>query len=75
MNNLGAYPIGGIDYPETLQEFDDWFPTEQSCLDYLQKLRWPNGFVCPACDGRKAWKMRTGLFRCSFCKHKVSIIA
>ena len=75
MNNLSAYPVGGIDYPETLQEFDEWFPTEQSCLDYLQKLRWPDGFVCPACNGRKAWKMGTGLFRCSVCKHKVSIIA
>lgn len=75
MTNLSAYPIGGIDYPETLQEFDEWFPIEQSCLDYLQKLRWPSGFVCPACNGRKAWKMGTGLFRCSVCKHKVSIIA
>ncbi len=74
MNNLNAYPVGGVAYPETLQEFDEWFPTEQSCLDYLQKLRWPDGFVCPACNGRKAWKMGTGLFRCSVCKHKVSII-
>jgi transposase-like protein len=75
MNNLSSYPIGGVDYPETLQEFDEWFPTEQACLDYLQKLRWPDGFVCPVCNGRKAWQMSTGLFRCSVCKHKVSIIA
>ena len=75
MNNLSSYPIGGVNYPETLQEFDEWFPTEQACLDYLQKLRWPDGFVCPVCNGRKAWQMSTGLFRCSVCKHKVSIIA
>jgi len=75
MNNLSTYPIGGVDYPETLQEFDEWFPTEQACLDYLQKLRWPDGFVCPVCNGRKAWEMNTGLFRCSVCKHKVSIIS
>jgi transposase-like protein len=75
MNNLSFYPIGGVDYPETLQEFDEWFPTEQACLDYLKKLRWPDGFVCPVCNGRKAWQMSTGLFRCSVCKHKVSIIS
>ena len=69
------HPIAGIDYPKTLQEFDEWFPTEQACLDYLQKLRWPDGFVCPVCNGRKAWQMSTGLFRCSVCKHKVSIIS
>ncbi len=75
MKDFSSHPIAGIDYPETLQEFDKWFPTEQACLDYLQKLRWPDGFVCPVCNGRKAWSMKTGLFRCSICKHKVSVVA
>lgn len=75
MENYASHPVGGIDYPETLQEFDEWFPTEQACLDYLEKLRWPDGFVCPVCNGRKAWQMKTGLFRCSVCKHKVSLVA
>ena len=75
MNNFGSHPIAGIDYPETLQEFDDWFATEQACLDYLQELRWPYGFICPACNGKKAWHMKTGLFRCAACKHKTSVVA
>ena len=25
----------GVDYPGTCQEFREWFPDEQSCLDYL----------------------------------------
>ena len=62
MNYFGSHPIAGIDYPETLQEFDDWFATEQSCLDYLQKLRWPDGFICPVCNGHKAWQMKRGFF-------------
>lgn len=68
-------PIGGIDYPKTLQEFDEWFSTEQKCLDYLRRLRWPCGFVCPICNGRKYWQMNTGLLRCSTCQHKASVIA
>ncbi|MCA1702909.1 MAG: transposase, partial [Actinobacteria bacterium] len=26
-----------------------WFPTDADCLDYLEWLRWPDGFVCPDC--------------------------
>jgi len=68
-------PIGGIDYPRTLQEFDEWFSTEQKCLDYLRRLRWPYGFVFPMCNCRKYWQMKTGLLRCSTCQHKASVIA
>jgi len=75
MNNFGSHPIAGVDYPKTLQEFDEWFTTEQACLDYLKKLRWPHGFVCPVCNGCKAWPMKTGLYRCSICKHKASVVA
>jgi len=32
MNNFGSHPIAGVDYPKTLQEFDEWFTTEQACL-------------------------------------------
>jgi len=75
MNNHYSHPVGGIDYPRTLQEFDEWFSTEQACADYLRRLRWPDGFICPICEGRKAWQMRSGLIRCAICQHKVSVIA
>ncbi len=69
------HPVGGIDYPRTLQEFDQWFSTEEECIKFIQRLRWPEGFRCPACDGNKGWQMSTGLIRCSICKQKTSIIA
>jgi transposase-like protein len=75
MDNPGFHPVGGIDYPRTMQEFDQWFATEQACLDYLQRLRWPDGFVCPKCKGRKAWQMGSGLIRCIECHNDVSAIA
>ena len=40
MSNHDSFPIGGIDYPRTLQEFDEWFSTEEACVDYLNRLRW-----------------------------------
>ena len=33
-------------YPRTLMELEERFSTEAACLEYLRKLRWPNGFVC-----------------------------
>jgi hypothetical protein len=39
MNNFNPCPIAGIDYPETPRQFDDWFATEQDCIDYLLELR------------------------------------
>ena len=70
-----THPEGGIDYPRTLQEFDEWFSTEDECINYLQRLRWTEGFRCPICDGNKGWQMTGGLVRCSKCKQKTSIVA
>src|SRR6266511_2585044 len=40
------------DYPKTLLEMEHRFATEDACREYLTKLRWPTGFVCPACQGK-----------------------
>jgi hypothetical protein len=42
-------PIPVKDYPQNWNDFLDWFATEEACLDYLEKLRWASGFVCPSC--------------------------
>ena len=41
---------GGVLYPRSLGEFQSWFATDGDCLDYLERLRWPDGFVCPRCE-------------------------
>jgi transposase-like protein len=56
-------------------EFREWFATEQGCMDYVAKLRWPNGFVCPRCQGTKAWTMKRGLYWCHGCHYQVSVTA
>jgi hypothetical protein len=35
----------GIDYPKNWGQFVDWFHDEQSCINFLQKIRWPDGFI------------------------------
>jgi transposase-like protein len=36
--------------PETLIEAIRYFSDPDICLDYLSRLRWPNGAVCPTCE-------------------------
>lgn len=75
MSQQITYPEGGVDYPRTLQEFDQWFYTEKDCMEYLVGLRWPEGFRCPECNGTKGWQMAEGMIRCSECKRKTSVLA
>lgn len=63
------------DYPRTLLEFEQRFATEEACRVYLEQLRWPQGFVCPACAATKAWPMARGLWLCSGCRKQVSVKA
>jgi transposase-like protein len=62
-------------YPETLQEFFDTFSTEEACGDFLFKIRWVGGFVCPYCKETTYWKCRRNILRCKSCKKDVSVTA
>ena len=52
------------DYPQTVLEFRDWFTSEQTCRDYLVRLRWPAGVHCPDCANEKVWTMTAPFYRC-----------
>jgi transposase-like protein len=71
------HPVSGIDYPGTFQEFDKWFSSENACLEYIARVRWPDGFICPACGAKpeKPSLMGRGLFLCRKCKRQTSVIA
>jgi transposase-like protein len=71
------HPVSGIDYPGTFQDFEEWFSSENACLDYIAKLRWPKGFSCPSCgtNTEKPSLMGRGLFLCRQCKRQTSITA
>jgi hypothetical protein len=48
-------------------EFQAWFRTDGDCLDYLEWLRWPKGFVCPRCGHIGGWRLGDGRFKCPEC--------
>jgi hypothetical protein len=69
-------PVPSKDYPRTWNEFQEWFGSEEACQSYLERLRWPDGFVCPSCADRelpyRASRLR---LMCRQCNHQTSITA
>jgi len=63
------------DYPRNLAEFEARFSNDAACREYLVRLRWPNGFRCPRCGGRKSWPVGDVLLQCSGCNYQSSVTA
>ena len=67
-----ASPIAGCHYPRSVGEFQAWFGTDADCLDYLEWMRWPSGFVCPGSGDEGGWRLGDGRFWCSGCGRRMS---
>ena len=68
--------VAGVDYPTTYRDFVEMFPGEEACLRYVEALRWPDGFVCPACGSAgEPWRASRGRLVCRVCRHQASVTA
>jgi transposase-like protein len=65
----------GRDYPRNYAELRAWFPEDKACLDYLDWLRWPDGFACPRCQAAGRWRLGDGRYWCEACRRRVSVTA
>lgn len=72
---VSSYPVGGVDYPRTFQELLAWFPDDAACLAYLERLRWPEGFICPACGASGGWRTAKARWMCTECGRQSSVTA
>jgi len=63
------------DYPKTLMELEKAFPDDACCRAYLASIRWPEGFVCPACGNAGGLAIRRNLWRCNACDRESSVMA
>ncbi|MEC5181908.1 IS1595 family transposase [Arthrobacter sp. CG_A4] len=70
-----SQPRAGVHYPRSVGEFQAWFRSDADCLDYLEWLRWPGGFVCPDCGHTGGWRLADGRFECSGCQARTSTTA
>ncbi len=63
------------DYPRTILELEERFPTDEACREYLMRLRWPTGFVCPRCQAEGGWAATRGRVVCRACRYQASVTA
>ena len=68
-------PQAGRHYPRSIGELQSWFASDGDCLDYLEWLRWPEGFVCPRCGNPGGWAVADGRYKCASCDGRTSVTA
>jgi len=63
-----------MDKPKTLQEAVEYFADEQTCIDTVAKLRWPNGPECPACGHKEHYYLKSQRrWKCKDCHKQFSV--
>lgn len=57
----------------TLRQFQDRFPTEDSCLDHLFQVRYGTDFNCPKCDRPAKYSRVRGrrAYQCNWCANQL----
>jgi hypothetical protein len=68
-------PVAGRAYPGSYGELLAWFPDDEVCRDYLDWLRWRDGWRCPACGGGRGWLLASGRRECAQCGRQTSVTA
>lgn len=65
-------------FPKSLPDFQRMFPNDEACASYLEKIRWEDGFACPACKAKGEpfrFEARPGVLRCRSCRKDTSLTA
>jgi transposase-like protein len=76
VGEMGNALVAGTDYPRTYREFVEKFPNEATCVAFLVQLRWPKGFVCPACHEQKTpWIHTRNRLVCPSCRNQTTATA
>ena len=57
-------------------QFIKRFPNEKACVEYLHKIKWPDGFECPVCGCRHGYALKNRRqYQCARCRHQTSLTA
>ncbi|MFC1944501.1 IS1595 family transposase [Chloroflexota bacterium] len=61
-------------YEMDLVKLIETFRDEDSCREYLEGLRWPNGVACPVCGNMSVSKVhKRGQYDCNSCRYQFSV--
>jgi transposase-like protein len=72
------FRFAALEFPKSLPEFQRMFPDDIACAEYLERIRWENGFVCPHCTiiGEPyRFDARPHVLRCRKCRKDIALKA
>src|SRR5205807_7272293 len=59
-----------------LLQLCDEYRSDERCRAYLEELRWPNGVICPRCEGTTISRIvKRNQFDCDSCRYQFSVTA
>ena len=64
----------GVSIPEFIKDFG----SEKQCEDYLEKLKWPDGYKCADCQSRRYGTYQAGsrkVYQCKDCRKRHRLTA
>jgi transposase-like protein len=68
----GDFGLG--DLSMTLLELNSAFSTDERCRELLERLRWPEGVMCPRCKDHRISRMKEwARFECSMCQYQFTV--
>ncbi len=63
-------------FPRSILELGRVFKDDETCLQYLFDIRWPDGFVCPDCGSGKGYPITSrAAIKCADCNKQVYLKA
>ena len=55
-------------------EFFSIFPNEAAAIAHVEKLRWPDGVICPLCESGRTSRIKDGQYhQCKDCRKKFTV--
>jgi transposase-like protein len=63
-----------METPKTLLQAVQRFTDEQTCIDAVAAMRWPDGIVCPYCEANEPYYLKTQKrWKCRSCRKQFSV--
>ena len=76
LNSHGRRSARGVAVSAVAREFQRLFPGDAACAEYLEKVRWGDGFVCPHCGVTgEPFRISTrpGVLACRNCRRQTGL--
>lgn len=58
---------------KSIFDFQDYFKTDDDCLEFFKNRIFPNGVFCVHCQNENVYQCEDKLYKCSSCKKRFSI--